>query len=410
MDHSYFQSRLSAFADGELPADEQAQVGEHLEACSECRRRLDELRRLEELTERQSELPDDEYWERAALKIEAKLETQVTEVSNKTDLRPVRAKSGSSLWWKLPAIAASILVVGYIGLHEDEILKDDVIVLPQESVNPSFSPSPLIEIEETDDAQVEMASPTADHTTSPTPTAASDTDRGTTGDDEVELETATREVAEEADYESNQSDVREVRTVREESSASTAEKISPSKAAAAQPELSESVGEPKVRPTRSKTRTKVTASDVGDGKNELADLALPPVTTSPPEINRMGLSQASLGQVANLDTQRRQRDSLMVLITDLEPDSTRPARQKRLKTGLTKTGSGNRTYAAKKPDTLTAREQARVELVDVWCRICQDSDDEAEISQGIEFLRRAASVDRPGRKEAANCLKLLDRQ
>ncbi len=117
MDHSYFKGRISAYLDDSLPPLEQKVIGEHLEECEECRKILAELRKVDELVERHSQLGGDEYWEKSAQKIEERLgiaETEVTDIS---------ARRGWGLGWKWATAVASVAVLVIIGIHQSDILK-----------------------------------------------------------------------------------------------------------------------------------------------------------------------------------------------------------------------------------------------------------------------------------------------
>ena len=134
MNHGYFQDRLSAYLDHELKAEEYAALAQHLEECAECRAELDRLRELDRLVAEQSPLGDSDYWEASARKIEERLGFRGAEVIEVSRLRRTRSMSG--WWWKVPAIAASVVLVGYIGLHESDILKDELLIPTQEQQAP----------------------------------------------------------------------------------------------------------------------------------------------------------------------------------------------------------------------------------------------------------------------------------
>lgn len=450
MDHSYFHSRLSALADGELSADERAQVEEHVKQCQDCRQRLDQLRQLEELTERESSLADSDYWETAAQRIEANLEASVTPV---TDITEPRAKAKSSFWWKLPAIAASILVVGYVGLHESDILQDDIMVPPSDQ-----SPTESRAIEE----------PEADTSEKAAAVTPEQTDAGlTTPVEDHEVETDATELNEVMSPPSTDredvptalgDDYRPHIVTEERSGRPTPEPESESRRNTYVPAVPAEVAppEPTVEseslPLRSKTKTQVSVSsggqrDVLDRYNtpakkaddnleskepvatklEAAPTPPPPPVPAPPappapaqsnyKTNRVGFdgfqgiaSLAAPDEVFVLNDLRRQRDSLTALIAELEVD---PASLK----GLTDTAHGLVTYmddnrrrksgASVDRTTLT---QARIDLVGVWCRICLDSEDENEVAQGVDFLRKVEDERLAGREEAATCLDAIERQ
>ena len=119
MDHGYFKDRISAYHDRNLKPEEEAVIEEHLKECAECRRMLEDFRKLDALVEEHSGLDGGDYWEKAARRIESRLDgetaTGVTEIS-----RP----RGWGMAWKLVAVAASVTVLTVVGLHRDEIWKD----------------------------------------------------------------------------------------------------------------------------------------------------------------------------------------------------------------------------------------------------------------------------------------------
>ena len=423
MNHKYFQSRISAFVDGELPADEQALVAEHLEQCQDCQRRLDELWRLEELTDRASELADTDYWEASAQRIEANLDRSATPV---TDLSEARTKSRSSFWWKLPAIAASIVVVGYIGLHESDIFKDDLMILPSESATPILpdSMSDTGQIEET------LAIPTKIKSVA----VPIDSERHVVN--ALESQPA---IIEDAEFES---DVSKARLSHDEPIAGSIDEVSQSSVEPVKQELSEFVEETQPALVEPKTRAKVSASvtedkDVPDDYDTRADkkddnyrdkdsqVMSQSVSLSPAVIADRTKSvenasiedvddetQAALDQAFELDVWRHQRDSLVALIAELDTaDTARQKKRSRAVPGFSTSAPENRGRAAEAVVAHTSLLQARTDLVEVWCRICQTSENEAEVTEGIGFLKGVASNKRSAcRKKAAACLELIDRQ
>ncbi len=116
MDHSYYRDKISAYSDGALEAQERELIRRHLEDCAECRTLLEKLFSLSEVIEAQSGLKDDEYFEGLASKIEKRISQPSEKV---VDVREFRWKS---LWWKVSAAAATLVLVGTIGFYQ---YKDD---------------------------------------------------------------------------------------------------------------------------------------------------------------------------------------------------------------------------------------------------------------------------------------------
>ena len=137
MDHGYFRDRISAYLDGGLPPYEEQAVGEHLQTCEECARLLEELRQVERLVEEHSNLDGDEYWEGLAQKIEGRL--GVDEATPVVDVTPARWRG---LWWKVSAVAASVVLLVFIGIHQTEILKQEDA--PTEFRAPNIVPPSMV--------------------------------------------------------------------------------------------------------------------------------------------------------------------------------------------------------------------------------------------------------------------------
>ncbi len=118
MDHNYYKERISAYADNSLPPYEQMAVQEHIESCAECREALGKILKLSAWVERETNLRGDDYFEKQAQKIEARLGLAQTEIT------PIRKKSWQGLEWKLTSVAATIALVGIVVyLSKDTVLQ-----------------------------------------------------------------------------------------------------------------------------------------------------------------------------------------------------------------------------------------------------------------------------------------------
>ena len=115
MEHSYYRDKLSAFHDGQLTEEEQRMLQEHIDSCPECRAEIEELKKLDALIDRHADLGDGDYWEKSALEIEEKLGFETP--AKVTDVR----RNWKGLGWKIAAVAASVAVLTFIGLHRDEL-------------------------------------------------------------------------------------------------------------------------------------------------------------------------------------------------------------------------------------------------------------------------------------------------
>jgi hypothetical protein len=422
VDHSFFQERLSAFADRELPADESALLEKHLLGCAECRRRLDEILKLSELADRESLLGESDYWEKAAQKIEAALEPQRTEV---TGLVRERSRRRYGLWWKVPAIAASLLFLTYIGLHEGDILKEETSV-PSRPVPSIQKPQP--------DSTTALARPPA-----PPGTAIEHVEErlGNEAGYEVEPPVSEQETS------PRKSEQAEPSTVRERMvppSAASEEKAEPSPPPAeigevAMPAPIGSFAQERPKVAEEKTTSpavtwdssatfsveadKVQASDEnykarrgkGDQAVSTDSISLRnEIIMADHEI----VADSALQRAAELGHWRARRDSLLRVAADLvRADSVGP----RLKPlGVAPSFDAG---AATKPLALTdqkagkkqAKDQAEAALVEAWFRVCWLSRDSVEIRRGVEYLRTVATDQQSAnRSKAEEYMKLINLQ
>ena len=136
MDEQYFREHLSAYLDNELTPEERAMMDQHLAENPESRRLLEEMRGLDRLVEEHGGLSGGDYWECSAQKIEERLGIADTEVTELRSARPMR----TGTFWKWISAVAAVLVLGYIGLHQSDILKkdlhDNVNHMPSPEVTP----------------------------------------------------------------------------------------------------------------------------------------------------------------------------------------------------------------------------------------------------------------------------------
>ncbi len=428
MDHSYFQSRLSAYADQELPPDERAAVAEHLKDCPDCSGRLEELERLAELVAENSELDDSDYWEKAAKKIEARLGAEETAVTN---LKAER-KQMSGIWWKLPAIAASVLIVGYIGLHESDILKDEIMIPPAEE-------------------SAQVASPPSDTIGSPDPAPPPEADRVDAEEivedlraDEYRPALIERPGSELEGDESAPADDRQAEVVDRAVSRSEPHEIALDQMSAgyAEPDKTELEppapvpAAPVARPDADEfvpvateeipkvKKVETAPSDLGESRRNYKRGSTAPGDDSSGRRSG-GRSRSSLSdeitmtiegedyQPEGLDYWRGKRDSLLaeqyrmeqtesVAKSPLEGLGALTQKDAAQPLGLTKS-------APSKDPVEVDLDRLEAELVGAWWRICLESEDPDEIARGRAFLRQVADNKRSGsREDAARYLQLLD--
>ena len=105
------QMLLTAFHDGELPADGRARVEEHLRRCPECAALLADLARVD----RAAGVPDPgpAYWDR----FNARVMDRVERASNGSEVRVLRPKGGwmrEQFRYLVPAAAVAALVAGIV--------------------------------------------------------------------------------------------------------------------------------------------------------------------------------------------------------------------------------------------------------------------------------------------------------
>ncbi len=114
MDHSYYSDRISAYSDGALEAQERELIRRHLEECADCRSLFEKLNHLSAVIEEKSVLGNNEYFENLARKIDRKIAAPGEKA---VDVRELR---WNSFWWKISAVAATIVLVGTIGFYQYE--------------------------------------------------------------------------------------------------------------------------------------------------------------------------------------------------------------------------------------------------------------------------------------------------
>jgi len=139
MDHGYFKNLLSGYLDGELTDEQQVAIRQHLQECDVCSSELSRLRKLDELVQKHSQLDGRDYWEESAQKIERTLGIASTEV---TDMKKEKTRRGLGWGWRLTGIAASVLIVGYIGWHQSDTFRDEVTIPPASRQSEMVSPAP----------------------------------------------------------------------------------------------------------------------------------------------------------------------------------------------------------------------------------------------------------------------------
>ena len=451
MDHSFYQERLSAYLDRELPDDEMKAVEEHLAGCEECGRRLAQLKSLDDFSARFSELDDSDYWEESARKIEARIEVGDEKI---VDVKKARRGLYSGLWWKLPAVAASVLIVGYIGLHESEITDDGRLLAPRREPVPTEE-SKADSIATTDTL---IKSRSASESSPESETSA----RSEEQSEHLDRTDADAVGETTADDEEGWARSAEAPTTPPQPSAE--DKATTQLVAPAPAELQASRAEtPDLKADRYKQTTPAATTSGGETesakpKDTLAKLPAPNDyipsatggTSEKPEkandtrdyaqrsilalkekavedrddvlelLNTLDEASGEPSDVmeemvesGELAIWRARRDSLQTLRETLAAnphDESRPA-SKILSAAKGGKRSSGASSLAPSPDTSTATlEQVSNELVEAWYRVCLLSEDETEVARGMKFLEEAArdKHTESGRR-AGHFLELLDR-
>ncbi len=373
MNHSYFQDRLSAYADQELTPEEQAAVAEHVRGCAECTRRLQELSRLSELVGRHSNLDESAYWAQAARKIEDRLAEGATEV---VDLAAERSRRRSGIWWKFPAAAASVLILGYIGLHQSDIFRDESTIPPREMTTPVIVPA---------DKPVELTDTTKK--------------RGRTGREGKRADQSGGQVSRETES---------VTAMEKHTFEAKAEGEAPRPAAGSPG--SSSVEAAKLKGERE--RSAVSSPNIQENykldqpKNGAAILEETAEISSVPseEVRLLSDSAADDSVISELAYWREQRDSLSTVGDEVYGQSS----------GRMKTAAAPQSDLKPAPAPLSARRESQrheARLVEAWYHICRLSPDSTETQQGKEYLRRVAADEASANRDIADhYLKLLERQ
>ena len=439
MDHSYYQERLSAYLDRELPAGEMEAMTEHLAGCDECLGRLEQLKSLDKFTEQHSTLDESDYWERSAQKIEARVAREAGKI---TDIK--RAKGGlyAGLWWKLPAIAASIVIVGYIGLHESEIVRDGMLIPPTERR----------------EAPVQKPADDRSGYTDEARDAEQPVDRDIQAESKIESGEGAGAESGESRQDAGQTITRPSISEPEPVSGPQPESVPESDQVVRQTPSSPIIGAPKIDdltdrykapapqasslgqavPAGADDQETVVADEIATEKTleeETNKIEVPPPPPGRAEevlkskISKVGRSGAK-GSVESatsfadessnlaermvdqeeLKSWRDRRDSLETLKNVLESGAGQSAAKTPKYSAVTKLRSGAAPTEAPPDTTKAALERLEVDLVEAWYRVCLLSDDPLEINRGTEYLKDIAFDQQSKSGERARrYLELLDR-
>ena len=410
-DHSYFQERLSAFADGELEPSVRAQVEEHLRACAECRSRLQEIEKLGEFVTRTSELADSDYWEKAAQRIDRAVAASPTTV---IDLERERGRRlPSPWWWRAPAIAASIVFLGYITLHESDILRDEVLtpVEPTEIQQAHEEPIPEggADLQETgSDTKSQDVQPAVIPSTSEKPKEDSRKDHI--------AESPARPDVEKQEGADQQAPVPTTPKTTElgKSIVTLSDRYRAGSGVKPVETLQEQRG---TAPEKAILAEKPAADEEEQNYRERADEQAGSMPADTPVESRVILADRqvmekdlSALQGEELAFWRARRDSLVSQFAEIARQDSSPIGQA-LRYSLTPARPAARSALSSDDPRQTMKNRTEAALLDAWYRVCRLSSDSSEVKDGLSFIERIAADQKSSNREAAaDYLKQLGRQ
>lgn len=411
LDHSFFQQRLSAYVDGELEPSVRTQVQEHLRDCAECRDRLKEIEKLGDFVAQESGLAESDYWEQAAQRIEHAIAASQPKV---VDLPAERARRRASpWWWRAPAIAASVLFLGYIAFNERNILRDEVVAPPQPSaIRPAPSEKPAEAKKENEVPSSGTPSPAvrnrqpappspepkqenaerlaADQEAKPEPTPAErpgQQQSGLSGQENTELDKSIVTISSPDLIAKPQAEVAPAAKTPDETTAGNA------------PPAEKVVSDSSEQNYRARNREK--------GAFILRDTLR--VTTDLYSVKQSGETGLSELQNEELTYWRSIRDSLVHQAALIRQQDSSPIGQA-LKFAQAPSRSGLRTALSGDDPRQRMENQTEAGLLEAWYRVCLLTSDSTETSQGISFIEKvAADKESDNRISAQDFLKKLGR-
>ena len=116
MDDQRLKEMLSAWFDGELAPQEMTMVEAYIERSEEARQIVAKLEALKQLADESELNLQSDYWEQSAARIVNALGN-----SGREEIEPVRRSAWSEWGFKAISLAASILMLTYVGFHSEEI-------------------------------------------------------------------------------------------------------------------------------------------------------------------------------------------------------------------------------------------------------------------------------------------------
>jgi len=402
LDHSYFQQRLSAYVDGELEPSVRAQVKEHLRDCAECRDCLKEIEKLGDFIARESGLAESDYWEQAAQRIERAIAaTQPKTVDLQTERAQRRA---SPWWWRAPAIAASVLFLGYITLNESSILRDEVLIPDQPSDTQQIPQFEVIGTGMDTNAYVFEGPSTGLRVIRPAPPAHEPKEEIT--DKYVrKLENKPETTLAERDHRQESGLSGQENTELDKSIVTIS---SPDLTTKAQHDAAPAAKMPEEVKAGNAPPAEKVVSDSGDqnyrernrekGTFILRDTLH--LTTDLYSVEKSGESGLSELQNEELTYWRSIRDSLVQQAALIKKQDSSPIGQA-LKYAQTPARTGLRTALSSEDPRQRTENQTETGLLEAWYQVCRLTSDSTEINQGIGFIEKVAVDQGSGNRESA---------
>lgn len=136
---------LGQYLDGRLTRGKMGEVENHLIGCPQCRRRFEQMKKLESMAEDFQFEGNAEYWEGSREKILAGIPE-----GPPAEIVDVRGKGRAETWIRFTAVAASVVLVAFISYYEGWYKKESV------------KPIPFIEVENETEKETDEIKATTD--------------------------------------------------------------------------------------------------------------------------------------------------------------------------------------------------------------------------------------------------------
>lgn len=138
------RNQLSLYIDGEIEEEEKELIEEHLENCPECKKELEEYKKLiQMLNELPNEEPPEGYCKRLHKKLKEEAESNITNITE----MPIQTTKRKFGWKKYSSIAAALVLVMLVyGINNRGMYKstNDMSYSTTESAPAEISEAPMI--------------------------------------------------------------------------------------------------------------------------------------------------------------------------------------------------------------------------------------------------------------------------